>query len=121
MDFLQAIFLAIIQGITEFLPVSSSAHLVFLPQLFGWEDQGLVFDIAVHVGTLVAVVVYFWRVLWGMLAAILGLRGSYTKNAEVAADIALIFKLGVATVPLVILAFLLKDGLDIWGLSLIHI
>lgn len=116
MDFLQAAFLATLQGITEFLPISSSAHLVFVPQLFGWQDQGVVFDIAVHVGTLIAVILYFWRQLWRMLAALIGLRGSWTKptpkNAHVRADIALIFKLGLAMLPLVVLALLLKNHLD---------
>ena len=59
MDFLQIIVLAIVQGLTEFLPVSSSAHLILVPVLTGWQDQGLAFDVAVHVGTLSAVVLYF--------------------------------------------------------------
>ncbi len=63
MDALHAIYLAILQGLTEFLPVSSSAHLILLPRLLGWQDQGLAFDVAVHVGTLSAVVLYFRREL----------------------------------------------------------
>lgn len=59
MDIIQAIFLAIIQGLTEFLPISSSGHLILVPELLGWQDQGLAFDVAVHIGTLVAVVFYF--------------------------------------------------------------
>ena len=59
MDNLHAIYLALLQGLTEFLPISSSAHLILVPRLFGWEDQGLAFDVAVHVGTLTAVVAYF--------------------------------------------------------------
>ena len=58
MDIFQAIILAIVQGIAEFLPVSSSAHLILVPELLGWQDQGLAFDLAVHVGTLLAVVVF---------------------------------------------------------------
>jgi undecaprenyl-diphosphatase len=58
---LHAIILGIIQGLTEFLPVSSSAHLALIPWLLGWNDQGLSFDIALHVGTVAAVVVYFFR------------------------------------------------------------
>lgn len=61
MTFLQAVVYGIVQGLGEFLPISSSAHLVLVPWLFGWEDPGLTFDIALHVGTLVAVVAYFWR------------------------------------------------------------
>ncbi len=63
MDALHAIYLALLQGLTEFLPVSSSAHLILVPRLLGWEDQGLAFDVAVHVGTLSAVVLYFRREL----------------------------------------------------------
>ena len=59
MDTVQAILLALLQGLTEFLPISSSAHLILLPRLLGWEDQGLAFDVAVHVGTLLAVILYF--------------------------------------------------------------
>lgn len=59
MDFFQQLILAIVQGLTEFLPISSSAHLILVPKLFGWVDQGLAFDVAVHVGTLTAVVLYF--------------------------------------------------------------
>ncbi|MEE9447065.1 MAG: undecaprenyl-diphosphate phosphatase [Arenicellales bacterium] len=61
MDSLQAIILAFVQGITEFLPVSSSGHLVLVPKLLGWEDQGLAFDVAAHVGSLLAVLLYFRR------------------------------------------------------------
>ena len=59
MDFLHIVALALLQGLTEFLPISSSAHLILLPLLSGWEDQGLAFDVSVHVGTLTAVVWYF--------------------------------------------------------------
>lgn len=59
MDILHAVYLALLQGFTEFLPISSSGHLILLPGLFGWSDQGLAFDVAVHVGSLIAVVSYF--------------------------------------------------------------
>ena len=59
MDWFQVTFLALIQGLTEFLPVSSSGHLILPAQIFGWADQGLAFDVAVHVGTLLAVMLYF--------------------------------------------------------------
>ena len=63
MDLLQILALALLQGLTEFLPISSSAHLILVPMLLGWEDQGLVFDVAVHLGTLIAVVGYFRKEL----------------------------------------------------------
>ena len=61
MDILQAAILGLVQGLGEFLPISSSAHLVIVPWLFNWEDPGLTFDIALHIGTLIAVVIYFWK------------------------------------------------------------
>jgi undecaprenyl-diphosphatase len=71
-DPLQAIILAIVQGLSEFLPISSSGHLVLTPFVFGWRDQGLAFDVAVHVGTLVAVVAYFRVQLLAMARAWFG-------------------------------------------------
>lgn len=68
----QAIVLAVIQGITEFLPISSSAHLILAPRLFGWHDQGLVFDIATNTGSMLAVMLYFWRDLWQLVQDSLG-------------------------------------------------
>ena len=61
MDLVQAIVLGIVQGLTEFLPISSSGHLILVPWLLGWHDPGLVFDVALHFGTLVALVAYYWR------------------------------------------------------------
>ena len=58
-DLFQAFVLAIVQGLTEFLPISSSAHLILPAQVLGWHDQGLAFDVAVHIGTLSAVVFYY--------------------------------------------------------------
>ncbi len=66
MDLIQILALAIVQGLTEFLPVSSSAHLILVPIIFEWPDQGLAFDVAVHVGSLVAVMVYFRKQLQRM-------------------------------------------------------
>ena len=74
-DWYQALVLAILQGLTEFLPISSSAHLVIPSLVFEWPDQGLAFDVAVHVGTLVAVVLYFRRDLLAIAADWLGSLG----------------------------------------------
>ena len=75
MTFIQALILGIIQGLTEFLPISSSAHLVIAPYLLGWtipEQQVLPFDVLVQLGTLLAVIVYFWADLWAILKAFIG-------------------------------------------------
>jgi undecaprenyl-diphosphatase len=64
---LQAVILGLAQGLGEFLPISSSAHLVLIPWFFGWTDPGLTFDVALHFGTLVAVVIYFWKDWWRLI------------------------------------------------------
>lgn len=107
-DTLQAIVLAIIQGLTEFLPISSSAHLILPAQLLGWPDQGLVFDVAVHVGSLLAVVIYFRGELRVLAAG--GLR--WISGGGWNSDAAMIFWLALATVPAGILGLLLNDFVE---------
>ena len=72
MPILHLVILAVVQGITEFLPISSSGHLVLVPELLGWPDQGLIIDVAVHVGTLFAVLAYLYRDVGAMLRIIPG-------------------------------------------------
>lgn len=67
---LQAFVLGTVQGLTEFLPVSSSAHLVLVPWLLSWHDQGLAFDVALHLGTLLALLIYYWRDWLAMAASL---------------------------------------------------
>lgn len=103
------ILVAVIQGITEFLPVSSSGHLILLPQLTGMQDQGQVIDVAVHVGTLFAVILYFWA---DVRAAILGL-GRLARGRMDTAGARLAALLMLATVPVVLVGLVLKlTGLD---------
>ncbi len=71
MTILQAIILGVLQGLTEFLPVSSSGHLVLVPWLLNWQSPGLTFDTTVHLGTLVAVVIYFWKDIWQIVIGVL--------------------------------------------------
>jgi undecaprenyl-diphosphatase len=109
MPFLTLLLAALIQGITEFLPVSSSAHLILLPQLTGMADQGQVIDVAVHVGTLFAVIIYFWK---DASAALIGLpRALRGKIDTPGAFLALC--LIIATIPVIIFGLILKlTGLD---------
>ncbi|PLX57637.1 MAG: undecaprenyl-diphosphatase, partial [Chromatiales bacterium] len=95
MDFIQVIVLAIVQGITEFLPISSSGHLVLVPRFMGWPDQGLAFDVAVHVGTLSAVLFYFRDDLRVMIRAWLRSLG----GAGVDADARLAWAVLIGTIP----------------------
>ncbi|MEQ1889198.1 MAG: undecaprenyl-diphosphate phosphatase [Alphaproteobacteria bacterium] len=83
MPILHLVVLAIVQGITEFFPISSSAHLILTPKLMGWVDQGPLIDLAVHIGTLLAVILYFRAEMWRMtLGGAALLRGRYTPDAK---------------------------------------
>ena len=96
--------LAIVQGVTEFLPISSSGHLVLTSKMLNWPDQGLLIDVAVHVGTLFAVTVYFWRDLWGItLGTARLLRGRRDPGARLAGQIL------VGTIPVVIVGYFGRD------------
>jgi undecaprenyl-diphosphatase len=108
MDNVQAVILALVQGLTEFLPISSSAHLILVPVLVDWPDQGLAFDVAVHFGTLSAVVLYFRHQLSAMARAWFGSLGSRYPDQE--ARLAWAVLLG--TVPLGLSGLLLHDVVE---------
>ncbi len=95
MTMIQIIVLAIVQGLTEFLPVSSSGHLVLVPSIFGWTDQGLAFDVAVHFGSLIAVCSYFREEIVGLLGGV----GSILSGKVKAANAHLVWCLGFGTIP----------------------
>ncbi len=97
MPLYQAIWLAIIQGFTEFLPISSSAHLTVVPTLMGWKDPGLGFDVALHAGTLAAILIYFFRD-WVQLIAN-GLGFSYRGHRPDENSRSLLWFLVIATIP----------------------
>lgn len=97
MPLYQAIVLAVIQGLTEFLPVSSTAHLALVPQLFHWADPGLGFDVALHVGTLAAVLIYFFRD-W-VQVVVNGIGFSYRGSKPDENSRALLWYLVVGTIP----------------------
>lgn len=103
MDLMQAVVLAVVQGLSEFLPISSSGHLILVPHFLGWEDQGLAFDVAVHVGTLVAVLAYFRRPLVAMAVAWTRSLSSFQLDAD--ARLAWCVILGTVPVGLAGLAF----------------
>lgn len=116
MDWIQALVLALIQGITEFLPISSSAHLILPSQLLGWEDQGLAFDVAVHVGTLAAVVFYFRTDIRNMLLAFFGsLAGRHNNDSRIAWFVI------AATLPAILFGLLINDWIDQHGRSILVI
>ena len=108
MDFIQIVVLALVQGLTEFLPISSSAHLILMPYFFDWPDQGLAFDVAVHVGTLTAVVVYFREQLSSMSRDwVVSLQKRQTYG-----DSRLVWAVGVGTIPVGLAGLLFGDFVE---------
>jgi len=104
MDSLQLVVLALVQGLTEFLPISSSAHLILVPVWLGWPDQGLAFDVAVHVGTLLAVTGYFRREILEILRALLAIP-AHGPSPQARLGLAV----AVGTVPVGLAGLLLGD------------
>lgn len=102
----QAILLAIVQGITEFLPVSSSAHLALAPWLFGWKDQGLAYDIALHLGTLAAVLLYFARDWAQVFAQAFGIN--YSPDPELRLNRTMLWLLALGSVPVGVIGLLFE-------------
>ncbi len=108
MDSLQVMVLGLIQGLTEFLPISSSAHLILLPELSNWADQGIAFDVALHLGSLLAVVVYFWRDI-KMLAQAWWQHIRFGKNS---AESRLVWAVGFGTIPVGLIGIMVADLMD---------
>ena len=110
MSIIEIIVLALIQGLTEFLPISSSAHLILPSQILGWQDQGLAFDVAVHVGTLIAVVIYFRKEVVEILAAWFKSFGAQGTTDD--------SKLGwwiiLGTIPAAVLGLIFKDLIELY-------
>ena len=100
-ELLQIIFLSIIQGITEFLPISSSAHLIIFPHIFGWKDQGTFLDISMHFGSLLAVVYYFYKFQKGIFSS---------SNTS---DFISIKKIIIGSLPVLIFGFIFYDYISL--------
>jgi undecaprenyl-diphosphatase len=110
MDTMHTLMLALLQGLTEFLPISSSAHLILVPRLLGWPDQGLAFDVAVHVGTLVAVVAYFRHDIARLLLAWL----ESCQRRQLSSDARLAWFVLLGTLPAALAGLLLHDVVETW-------
>jgi undecaprenyl-diphosphatase len=103
----QAVILAVVQGVTEFLPISSSAHLALAPWLLGWTDQGLAFDIALHFGTLLAVAAYFFRDWLQIIAQGFGL--SFGHDPELKRNPKLLWMIAAGTLPIGVAGLAFKE------------
>ena len=112
MDWLQTVILALIQGLTEFLPISSSAHLILPSELFGWPDQGLAFDVAVHVGSLVAVIIYFRIEVKDMIVAWFSSLPKLFSSQSFEPNARLAWAILLGTIPVGIFGLLLQSFIE---------
>ncbi len=103
MDTIQAIILGAIQGLTEFIPISSSAHLIVIPWLFKWKPFGLTFDVALHLGTLFALLAYFWRDWYGLLS------GAFTRSNK---KRMLLWPIIIASIPAAVAGYFLEHTIE---------
>ena len=110
MTFLQMLIIAVVQGITEFLPISSSGHLILISVFTGFEDQGPMIDIAVHVGSLLAIIVYFFKDVMGLARGGFASVGIGVNNPGAKAERKLFWWIVLGTIPAVIFGFAIKLG-----------
>lgn len=106
----QAIVYGVVQGLTEFLPISSSGHLRVVPALFGWDDPGAAFTAVIQLGTMAAVVVYFWRELLHVCVA--WLRGIVDETVRPTLEYRMGWYLVIATIPVVVLGVIFQDQIE---------
>lgn len=109
-DYLQAIVLGIIQGLTEFLPISSSAHLRIFPELFGWGDPGAAFTAVIQIGTEIAVLLYFRRDIWRIATA--WLSSLFKPELRGRLDARMGWYVIIGSIPIVVLGVLFKDRIE---------
>lgn len=109
-EFLKAVFLGVLQGLTEFLPISSSAHLRIFPELFGWGDPGAAFTAVIQIGTELAVLIYFRKDIWRI--ATMWLRSLVKAEYRGHADARMGWYIIIGSMPIVVLGILLKDLIE---------
>jgi len=117
MSYFEAVVLGIVQGLTEFLPISSSGHLRIVPELFGWSDPGASFTAVIQLGTMAAVVIFFWADLWRITWAWCQdawriVKARSTKGERSSDDARMGWYLIVATIPIAIFGFAFKDQIE---------
>lgn len=110
MDFIRAVVLGVIQGLTEFLPISSSAHLAIFPKFFGWDDPGAAYTAVIQIGTELAVLLYFWRDIWTIGSG--WVRGLFSAEARQENEWRMGWFVIIGSLPIVALGLLLQDAID---------
>jgi undecaprenyl-diphosphatase len=109
-SWLEAIVLGIVQGLTEFLPISSTGHVRVVPELFGWDDPGAAFSAVIQLGTMAAVLIYFRRDIWRITVA--WLRGLVDRDARRSPDSLMGWYIALGTVPVVVIGLLFSDQIE---------
>lgn len=112
----EAIVYGIVQGLTEFLPISSSGHLLLVPAFFGWEDPGALFTAIIQLGTMLAVVLYFWRDLIAVITT--WVRSWYTPSLRSELNARMGWYLVIGTIPIVIFGFIFRNQIETAARSL---
>lgn len=110
MDLFKAVFLGVLQGLTEFLPISSSAHLAIFPKFFGWDDPGAAFTAVIQIGTELAVVIYFWRDIWSIGSG--WIRGVFNKSARSTHEWRMGWFVIIGSLPIIVLGVALQSLID---------
>lgn len=110
MDLFRSVVLGILQGLTEFLPISSSAHLAIFPKFFGWEDPGAAYTAVLQIGTEVAVVLYFWRDIWQIATG--WLRGLVSADARDSQEWRMGWFVIIGSLPIIVIGLALKDFIE---------
>lgn len=109
-DVLRSAFLGLLQGLTEFLPISSSAHLAIFPKFFGWSDPGAAYTAVVQIGTEIAVVLYFWRDIWTIGSG--WVRGLFSREARQEPAWNMGWFVIIGSMPIVLIGLVLEDLID---------
>jgi undecaprenyl-diphosphatase len=112
MSIFQAVILGALQGVTEFLPISSSAHLILVPWFFGWPDQGLTFDVVLHAGTLFAILSFFWKDWLQMVTGLLSNQGKEVAGQYASPRLLLLLVCG--TLPAALAGYFAEKAVETW-------
>ena len=110
MNYVEAVVLGIVQGLTEFLPISSTAHLRVVPQIFGWPDPGAAFTAVIQLGTMAAVLLFFWRDL--VRIAVAWVRSLFTPSLRGGLDARMGWYIILGTIPIAVFGFAFKDQIE---------
>ena len=111
-EIIRSIIIGLVQGLSEFLPISSSGHLVLAPYIFGWDYQGLSFDVALHLGTTLAVIIFFWSDWIAILKSAFKMNQAIKNNEEIGLPSNFLWQILLATIPVALVGYFLNDYVE---------